>query len=417
MSAEADKSRTLYFPYMRDGAYALAAASRFCGVDARVLPMQTAEDVRLGRKHLSGKECFPMICTTGSFLKKMLEPGFEPSRSAFFMPDHRGPCRFGQYNKMQRIIFDRLGFGEVQIVAPSNADSYAGLSAGKGMRFRYAALRGIIAADMLCKLRQERRPYEATPGETERVYRQWLDRVVEATERGARGLPAVLEQAAKELDAVPLAPEWRERRKPVIAVVGEIFMRDNPYCSAFIVKRLEALGAETLMAPMWEWLEVSTLRYARDSRWKGDRMGVVKARIQELLAGFLSRDVVKSVEGFADMEREVGVEEMLERCEPYIHRDYDGDPAMALGSASALADTGISGVAAIQPFSCLPGTIVSSLSGSFRRDHDDMPWINVDFDGQEDTSIETRLQAFMHQANEYARSHDLCAPRVASGRR
>ena len=82
---------------------------------------------------------------------------------------------------------------------------------------------------------------------------------------------------------------------------------------------------------------MSTHRYARDSRWKGDRMGLVKARVQELLAGFLSHDVVKSVEGFADMEREVGVEEMLERCEPYIHRDYDGDPAMAIGSAAALA--------------------------------------------------------------------------------
>ena len=62
-----------------------------------------------------------------------------------------------------------------------------------------------------------------------------------------------------------------------------------------------------------------------------------------------------------------------------------------------LADTGIAGVAAIQPFTCLPGTMVSALSGSFRRDHEDLPWINVEFDGQEDTSVQTRLQASMHQ--------------------
>jgi hypothetical protein len=31
-----------------------------------------------------------------------------------------------------------------------------------------------------------------------------------------------------------------------------------------------------------------------------------------------------------------------------------------------------------------------------------MPWVDIAFDGQEDTGIETRLQAFMHQAKEYS---------------
>ena len=106
----ASTGRTLYFPYMRDGAYALAAASRSCGLDAWVLPQQTEEDVELGRKYTSSKECFPMICTTGSFIKKVLEPGFQPDKASFFMPDHNGPCRFGQYNRFQRILFNRLGF-------------------------------------------------------------------------------------------------------------------------------------------------------------------------------------------------------------------------------------------------------------------------------------------------------------------
>ena len=103
---------------------------------------------------------------------------------------------------------------------------------------------------------------------------------------------------------------------------------------------------------------------------------------------------------------------MLELCGPYIHRDYVGDPPIALGAAAALAKTGISGVAAILPFTCLPGTIVASLSTSFRKDHDDMPWVDIAYDGQEDTGIATRLQAFVHQAREYCRRHGLDKPRV-----
>ena len=105
-----------------------------------------------------------------------------------------------------------------------------------------------------------------------------------------------------------------------------------------------------------------------------------------------------------DSHRAIPVEDILEFAAPYIHRDYVGDPPLALGTAVGLAKTGISGVAAILPFTCLPGTIVAPLSSSFRKDHDDMPWVDIAFDGQEDTGIETRLQAFVHQAKEYAKA-------------
>jgi len=45
--------------------------------------------------------------------------------------------------------------------------------------------------------------------------------------------------------------------------------------------------------------------------------------------------------------------------------------------------------------------LVTSVTSDFRRDHKNIPWENIAYDGQQDASIETRLQAFMHQANEY----------------
>ena len=400
MAAHSDGARTLYFPYMSDGAYALAAACRSCGVEAEVLPMQNEEDLKLARGYTSAKECFPLICTLGSFLKKMREPGFVARRAAFFMPDHGGPCRFGQYNKLQRIIFDRLGFEEAEIVAPSNEDAYAGLSRGHGNRFRLAALRGIFAVDLLRKLQQERRPYEATPGETDRAYRGGLERIVRSTQDGAGNIRTVLLGIAEEFRSLRTvaAP-----RKPLVAVIGEIFMRDNPFASGFLVERLERLGAETIMAPFIEWMTYSTLRYSRDSLWKRDWKGYARSRIQAFFMHLIMRRLTDAVEGVADLDRDVSIEEMLARCEPYVHRDYDGDPAIALGAASLLADRGLSGVVHLMPFTCLPGTIVSGVTGSFRADHGNIPWANIDYDGQEDTGIETRLQAFMHQATEFAR--------------
>ena len=407
--ASPSRGRTLYFPYMNDSGFLLAAASRACGIQAEVLPIQDEKALEWGRKYTSSRECFPMICTTGSFLKKLHEPGVDPAKTAFFMPSHSGPCRFGQYQKLQRIILEHLGFREVEIISPNNRNSYADFSRGQGVKFRLLAWKGLVAAEIMGKLRQERKPYEAVPGETERVYRECLAKLERSVETGARTTLRVLKQAGEAFRAIATLDI---PRKPVIAVVGEIFMRDNPYCSGFVKDRLEDLGAETIMAPIREWIELSSVRWAEESGWRGEVLNVVKAKLQAFFQHRIGARFEHELEEDIEAERIIPVEEILQLCDPYIHRDYVGDPPLALGAAAGLARTGISGVAAILPFTCLPGTIVASLSSAFRKDHDDLPWVDIAFDGQEDTGIATRLQAFVHQAGEYCRRKGYDKPRV-----
>jgi predicted nucleotide-binding protein (sugar kinase/HSP70/actin superfamily) len=184
-------------------------------------------------------------------------------------------------------------------------------------------------------------------------------------------------------------------------------MRDNPFCSGFLVDRLEKFGAETFIAPFSEWIAYSTIRYTRDSRWKGDMKGVIKSRIQSYAQDLTSKTLYKAVHGLYDDTREISVNDMLNNCGNYIHRHYDGDPALNLGTSVILARTGISGIANILPFTCMPGTVVSAVARDFKKDHGDLPYISIPYDGQEDTAIELRLQAFMHQAKEYAKKHGL----------
>ncbi|MCK5730202.1 MAG: hypothetical protein KAH68_03955 [Draconibacterium sp.] len=401
-------NRTLYFPHMSDSGHAIAAASRACGIHAEVLPMHTEEDLELGRKHTSARECYPMICTTGNFLKKLYEPGIDPKKVSFFMPDHNGPCRFGQYNKLQRIVFDKLGFKDAKIVSPSNDTSYEDISGGKGTKFRFLAWKGFVAVDILRKLKQERRPYELIGGSVDEVYDKALKNVIISLENGAKDLPEVLHRSALNFDKIKFS---NGERKPVIAIVGEIFMRDNPFCSGFLIDRLEKFGAETFIAPFAEWISYSTYRYTRDSLWKGDYKGVLKSKIQEFSQNISSSKLHKAVHGFIDSERDISVKDMLSSCGDYIHKHYDGDPALNIGSSVMLAKTGISGIINFMPFTCMPGTLVSSVAHKFKKDHNNIPYESIAYDGQEDTSIELRLQAFMYQAKEFASKNGYNKPK------
>ncbi len=397
--SEPPVNRTLYFPYMHDGAYFVAAAARSIGIPSEVLPKQTDEDIALGRKYTSSKECFPMICTTGSFLKKLMEPGADPSKMSFFMPDHNGPCRFGQYNQFQRILFDRLGFKDAELVTPSNDTAYADLAGDRSRKFRISAWKGFVSFDYIRKLYREIRPYELNKGETEAVYQAALKKVENCIENNSRGLRRLLVEIAGEFMAVKAD---RSRRRPVVAVLGEIYMRDNAGCNGNIANRLENLGAEVVIGPFSEWITYSTHRFTRDSKWKNDTRGLIKSKIQgigqEVIVDYLLRGINK----YTDTTKDVSLHEILKLSNKYVSEFYDGDPPIAMGSSAALAQRGVSGIAAILPFTCMPGTLIASVSDSFRKDYNNIPFLNIPYDGQDTVSLETRLQAFMFQVREYA---------------
>ena len=395
------KDRILYFPYTNDAGYAISAAARRCGVESYMLPMQDERDLEIGRKYTSSRECFPMICTTGNFLRKLMEPGIDPKKVSFFMPDHNGPCRFGQYNQFQRVIFDRLGYEDVEFITPSNDSSYEGLSGGHGVKFRYNAWRGFVAIDYLRKLLQENRPYEINKGESERIYREGVKRVEDSIEFDKLSLNKALKLTALDFEKMP---KDRTKRRPVVAVVGEIYMRDNAFCSNFLVQKLEALGLETLISPFSEWIEYSTYRYTRDSRWKGDKKRVRKSKRQGFFQHVLRSIVLRGLNRYVDHDKDLELKAILTNCNPYVHKDYDGDPPMALGTIATLAKKGISGVANILPFTCMPGTLVTAVSEMYRRNNNNIPLINMAYDGQDTVTQETRLQAFAHQVKEFEKN-------------
>ena len=85
------KDRVLYFPYMNDASYVIAGVCRSFGINSESLPMQTQEDLDLARKYTSARECFPMICTTGSFLEKTDGTGSGSCKDQFFYARSQWP--------------------------------------------------------------------------------------------------------------------------------------------------------------------------------------------------------------------------------------------------------------------------------------------------------------------------------------
>jgi predicted nucleotide-binding protein (sugar kinase/HSP70/actin superfamily) len=344
-----------------------------------------------------------MICVTGSFIKKLQEPGADPSKISFFMPDHNGPCRFGQYNQFHRILFDRLGYEKAELITPSNDTSYEDIAGEHGQKFRINAWKGFIVADYIRKIFRETRPYEINKGESDILYQDAIKRLERCIEKGANGLHKVLTGIAEDFMAIKVD---KSERKPVVAIIGEIFMRDNAGSNGNIANRLEDLGVEVVIGPFAEWIYYSTYRFTRDSIWKNDTKGIIKSKIQGIGQDVIANSLLKGIKKLTDHHKDVSLHDMLKLCNTYVNEFYDGDPPIAMGTSVALSERGVSGLAAILPFTCMPGTLIASVSDSFRKDHNNIPFINIAYDGQDSVSLDTRLQAFVFQVREFAMSSE-----------
>ncbi|NPA48705.1 MAG: CoA activase [Thermodesulfobacteria bacterium] len=393
-----EDGRTLYIPHMADHAYALAAAFRACGVNAVVLPESDEESLKLGRRYTSGKECYPAVLTTGDMLKMLKQPGFDPQKAAFFMPSGAGPCRFGQYNRLHRKILDELGYENVPIYSPTqDVKFYQEIGMIGGSDFVRLSWQAIVCVDILDKLLREIRPYEVHPGETERVYRRALERLCTAIER-REDLLKVMQEIREDFTQIPVEGQGE---KPIVGIVGEIYVRANRFANENIVKVLEEMGAEVWLPTIAEWIyyiNFTSKRWAKRLR-----------KLRELTRLIIENHVqVKDEHKFASLVKDLlrtaeepHVDEIIGFAKRYVSEEFEGEAILSVGKSLDYLRHGVNGIINVIPFTCMPGTVVTMLLKRVREENGLVPVLTVSCDGQRSMGTRMRLEAFMHQVHEH----------------
>jgi len=394
-----DRERTLFVPHMADHGRILAASMRHYGIPAATLPMADEESLEIGRRFTTGRECYPCIITTGDIVKKTMEPGFDPARSAFIMPEAMGPCRFGQYNKFHRMVLDDLGLSEVPIFALDQEDGYSEALAKMGVGVRRRAWQGFVLTDLLQKMQLATRPYERQPGSTDAVYQHCMQRLEAAVESGG-DMPELARQFREAFDAVAVE---RSHPKPRIGLVGEIYVRCNDFANRGIVRKLEALGAEVAVPPLEEWIDYIDWQRREGCRVGGQYLRLVTEHIQEWVKEHDLRRLSEPFRGaLRDFWREDSTGKVLERARPYLAPAVSGEAILSMGRAVEYAEHGFAGVVNVSPFNCIPGTIVNALLRKFEADHHNLPCLRLQYDGHESSGEDLHIEAFMHRARQFA---------------
>lgn len=312
------------------------------------------------------------------------------------MPTGKGPCRFGQYNRYHRQVLDRLGLERVEILSPMQDESLHDDVRALDKNFVLMSWRGAFAVDILQKALWEHRPYEREKGQTDLVYRTSLDRLISAVEN-RRDLLPVLREAYEDFRAIGT----RERAKPVIGIVGEIYIRSNRFSNEDIVRQIEKLGGEAWVAPVSEWLLYITTTSVASAKMNRSWKALFKSYLTQHIQHRDERRFLQGFNGDLRSLREPSIRETLRRARPYIHHSFEGEAVLSVGKAIDYISRGAAGIVNVMPFTCMPGTISTAVLKRVREEHDNIPLLNIAYEGQKDSQTLTRLEAFMHQAISY----------------
>ena len=393
-------SKTVYVPYMCDHCYVLVAALKAHGVRAEALPPSDDESLAIGLDLCRGRECLPCFTTTGDIIRRAQQPDFDPARSVILMPTTTGPCRFGQYTALQRNFLEQKGLAGLEIISPNAKNSYQGMG-DNPTQLRALIWQGMVAVDLLQKLLYQYRPYEVNLGQTDEIYQQCLERIVIATEAGGgKRTVKALQGAARQFERLPVD---RSEPRPVIGVVGEIYLRLNAYSNQDIVRRVENVGGEVMVASLMEWMYFTNW-LVKEFTWSmGMLLSFLGMTAVDKYQRYQETKLSQTVAHLLNHPHEPAIGRMLAHIRTYYEPYLGTEAVLSMGKAVDFGRNGVSGILNVMPFSCMPGLITAGMAPRLRADLDHIPWLDVIYDAQEGTNLNTRLEAFMYQATQFQR--------------
>lgn len=345
----------------------LEAAFRADGYSFEVLK-NPVKDRNQALRYISNDYCYPTVLIIAQFMEYLASGERSPREVAFMEPQAGGACRAGNiYNLLQRILYKKYrqgmeGYDSIPVISLN----FRGEEKHSGFRITPRLLWGAIAAvcygDLIMCLYQQVKPYEAVPGETDRVRDEVEKKLcgdILAHKNGRRFRLSGYRYAIEQFRRIPVRQEEKRR----VGITGEIYMKfsrlgnDNieqfvmdhggePYSGGFINYCLYLVDAESYKAERYGAGERIKQCYNRTEKRVCDMVLRWLCRLQkELLAC-----IAESGRFYTDL----CFEELKEKTSGIL--DYGcntGDGWLIAAEAVQYVERGCKSVLILHPFGCL----------------------------------------------------------------
>jgi len=438
-STDGYDQRIWLIPYMGDAAHVAVSALKHFGINGRVLPTNTQNGYETARKHIHTEVCHPLKGVVGDalgFLNEQIEKKgkqYVEDNYLIMLPTTSGPCRFGKYTEVLRILMDREGLEKVPIAGPSSETDYFDIpvpekvGASNKLEIQKVLFKGINASDLLEDITLRYRPYAEDKPQINDLKKERLHALGEVIEKGAE-TGDLIEWGEETVSQYAQIKLRYHQRFPLVLYIGEIYMRQHDPYTDFVIQKLEDKKLEMIRDPITDWLLYVNRMNLRNSRrdiklaiknWDLARAWnkAIKLARSFLKGTYMSRIADKIAQPFHEvlhgrhcLPKPMDIIETLEKYHKF-HGNIEGESPLSTGIAYYFmndlighkGDAYISGIFHVGPFTCMQEGVatakIEAMAKELRKIRTDLvfPIIHAFFGDSPNPNLDAEIAVFTEQ--------------------
>ncbi len=399
-----DKQRTViapqFSPFYTDF---IIAAYRNQGYTIDVLPMADRESIELGLRYSNNDICYPATIVIGDLIKALRSGKYDLNNVAVGLTQTGGQCRASSYVSLLKRALIRAGYDDIPVVtASTNNRSSRMLNEQPGfavrkLPFTLTALYGMVFGDVLAKLYYYAAVREVEKGSALKIVNRYLNLGKQVINHHSRNkMFKLLEEVIAEFNELPMHDLGKV---PKVGIVGEIYVKFNPFGNLYTTDWLIKRGIQPEVPPLVDFFLIPLVSTQYNAK---NHIEEVKQFIVHLLSraeGFMDRFFGRANDLLGQFKGEItpfhSIKKMAHRAESVIDLiNQFGETWLLSGDIVTFAEEGVNTIVCLQPFGCIANHVIAK--GVEKRIRTLYPQLNLLFldmdSGMSEVNVANRME-------------------------
>ena len=335
------------------------------------------EIVDEGLKYVHNDTCYPALLSIGQMMHALHSGKYDLHKVALIMTQTGGGCRASNYIHLLRKALKKDGLDFIPVISLN----LSGLESNSGFPITLPLLRRAIAAlaygDLLMLLKNQVKPYEVTPGESDGLVKQWTLKLTKLFEQGKAFTQREVRQYFDEIAQSFAEIKRRDVKKTKVGVVGEIYVKYSPLANNHLEDFLFEQGCETMVPGIVAFMIFKVDNRLEDIALYGGNSA--KKQLCTLLKWYFTKyetDLIDAVKKFPQFTPPSPYSHLKKLAGQVIGYGCKmGEGWLLTAEVMELIENGYENVVCTQPFGCLPNHIVGK--GMIRKVKQVYPEANI----------------------------------------
>ena len=371
-----------------------------------------------GLKYVHNDTCYPALLSIGQLMHALHSGKYDLHKVALIMTQTGGGCRASNYIHLLRKALKKDGLDFIPVISLN----LSGLESNSGFKITLPMIRQAIAAltygDLLMLLKNQTKPYEVTPGESDALVDSWTSQLTKLFQQGKAFSQREVQEYFQKIAQSFADIKRRDVEKIKVGVVGEIYVKYSPLANNNLEQFLFEQDCEVMVPGILSFMIFKVDNRLEDIRLYGGSQA--KKQVCTLLKWYFTKyetDLIAAVKQFPQFTAPAPYSHLKELAGKVIGYGCKmGEGWLLTAEAMELVGSGYGNVVCAQPFGCLPNHIVGK--GMIRKVKNLYPQANIvpiDYDpSATQVNQENRIKLMLAVAKENLRDQEEAAPKASA---